>query len=151
MKNSLLYVLLVFATLLTCMTSCSDYVNLGLPSGTQWKRTNEKGGFYTYDQAIQRFEKNLPTKEQWEELKDVCDWKKTDEGFKVIGPNNNYIILPASGYSDWNHVIHGVGVEGNYWSSTLDSDDYAWYIYFTEIVYFSYDSRSYGLSVRLVK
>ncbi len=46
------------------------FVDLGLVSGTLWKRDNEKGGLCTYDiaKARLRFENELPTKEQFEEL-----------------------------------------------------------------------------------
>ena len=46
--------------------SAAGYVDLGLPSGTKWKSTNEIGGnngFYTYDEAISAFGDKLPTKE----------------------------------------------------------------------------------------
>ena len=47
------------------------YVDLGLPSGTLWRNSNEGGDYarYTYDEAISRFGNKLPTKQQLEELK----------------------------------------------------------------------------------
>ena len=49
-------------------------VDLGLPSGTLWKDKNEEGGFYTYEQAMSKFGDKLPTKEQFKELKNKCQW-----------------------------------------------------------------------------
>ncbi len=50
-----------------CFSSYTQYVDLGLPSGTKWKSVNEAGdenGFYTYDEAIKAFGNKLPTKKQ---------------------------------------------------------------------------------------
>ena len=57
-----------------------EYVDLGLPSGTKWKNENEVNtadavyDFYTYDEAVAAFGNALPTKEQFQELKDSCRW-----------------------------------------------------------------------------
>lgn len=67
------------------------YVDLGLPSGTCWKRTNEVG-LMTYVEAKNKFGKYLPTYEQCAELK-KCEWVYTDGGVRVIGPNGNYFML----------------------------------------------------------
>ncbi|MBO4774011.1 MAG: hypothetical protein J5516_04475, partial [Bacteroidales bacterium] len=44
------------------------FADLGLPSGTKWKATNEGDGYYTYDEAAKKFGKKVPTKAQFEEL-----------------------------------------------------------------------------------
>ena len=92
----------------------SDYVDLGLPSGTLWKNANEGGdnARYTYDEAVSRWGSKLPTKEQLVELKNKCRWKWTTrkgvKGYKVIGPNGKSIFLPATGYRDCNgNVLQG--------------------------------------------
>lgn len=73
----------------------SDYVDLGLPSGTKWKKTNESGGFYTYDQAVKKFGIQLPSNEQIQELMRFCNWEWKRNG-RVIsiqgtGPNGKTI------------------------------------------------------------
>ena len=73
---------IAIAIVTTCMASCEresiqivGYVDLGLPSGTQWKEKNEVNpadsvyNLYTYDEAMTEFGEQLPTKEQFEELK----------------------------------------------------------------------------------
>ena len=128
------------------------YVDLGLPSGTLWKETNEAGGFYSYDEAKSKFGSRLPTKAQFTELKDKCRWKWTGDGYRVTGPNGNSIVLPASGFRSCNGDVNHVGSYGNYWSSTPDGSDYAWILGFSsDEVYMYYSDRCYGLSVRLVQ
>ena len=94
-----------------------SWVDLGLPSGTKWKSTNEKG-FYSYDEAIEKFGNRLPTKTQLDELEENCTWiwNSSKKGFKVVGPNGKSIFLPAAGYGD--DKILGEGSEGGLWSSS---------------------------------
>ena len=132
-------------------SSSGDYVDLGLPSGTLWKRQNESG-LYTYEQAINRFGSKLPERHHYVELKNECTWIWIDDyGYKVVGPNGNSITLPAAGYRFCGGDVLYVGTGGNYWSSTpYDSDD-AWYLNFSSSeVDMSYGYRCFGLSVRLV-
>ena len=133
-------------------SSSGDYVDLGLPSGTLWKRQNESG-FYTYEQAINRFGSKLPERHHYVELKNECTWIWIDDyGYKVVGPNGNSITLPAAGYRDCNGAVFGVGTRGFYWSSTPDGSYFAWYLNFgSRGVYVGNVSRSDGQSVRLVQ
>jgi len=131
-------------------TSTSEYVDLGLPSGTIWKTSNEEG-YYTYDEAVEKFSNQLPTKEQWEELKDKCKWEWKDNEYKVIGPNGNNIFLPAVGFrfGTW---VYDLGMDGNYWSGTCHCEGSAYIMCFRDGnigMYCNY--RGSGLSVRLVK
>lgn len=126
------------------------YVDLGLPSGTWWKDKNESGGFYTYDEAMKAFGNNLPTKEQFEELKSSCNWTWTGNGYKVVGPSGASITLPAAGFRNGSDVIL-VGSRGYYRSSTPDGSDYAYYLGFYSDLYDVHATyRRYGYSVRLV-
>lgn len=130
----------------------AGYVDLGLPSGTLWKDKNESGGFYTYDEAMKAFGNDLPTKEQFEELKSSCNWTWTGNGYKVTGPSGASITLPAAGFRGSSDV-YSVGSYGSYWSSTPDGSDYACSLYFNSDgcrVDGSGSRRNYGLSVRLV-
>lgn len=126
-------------------------VDLGLPSGTLWKDKN-KEGFYTYEEAVNRFGEELPTKEQFEELKNKCRWMWTGSGYRVTGPNGNSIFLPAAGYRSCDWSVNDVGSDGGYWSFTAYSSEKAWRLGFPSgRVSLSIDSRCYGLSVRLVQ
>ncbi|MBR3029054.1 MAG: hypothetical protein IKH58_13055 [Bacteroidales bacterium] len=75
----------------------TEYVDLGLPSGTLWAADFEKdcgANIYLPYGKAQNY--SIPTEEQWNELKECCEWKYDIErsGFKqvkCIGPNGNYI------------------------------------------------------------
>ena len=103
-------------------------VDLGLPSGTLWRNSNEGGdnAQYTYDEAISRFGNKLPTKQQLEELKSKCTWTWTGKGYKVTGPNGNSILLPAAGQRLRDGNTQFVGTYGYYNSSTLTDSGNAW-------------------------
>ena len=129
----------------------TGYTDLGLPSGTIWKNFNATG-FYTYDEAVSQFGNRLPTKEQWEELKDECQWSWNGSGYKVTGPNGNSIVLPASGCRYCDGSVYGVGICGCYWSSTPICYDNAWNFSFNfRGVYMDGLTHWNGLSVRLVQ
>jgi hypothetical protein len=106
-----------------------EYVDLGLPSGTLWSMTNAGGddAFYTYDEAIQKFGRQLPTIYQLQELMELCTWSRVSRGCKIFGPNGNFIFLPALGTIDCDGVHHSFTDSkdplGAYMSSTIDNDD----------------------------
>lgn len=102
------------------------WVDLGLPSGTLWKDKNEDGGFYTYEQAVNKFGDNLPTKDQFDELMSKCQWSWNGSGYKVTGPNGNSIVMSASGCRDCYGSVWSVGAKGYYWSSTPYDSEEAW-------------------------
>ena len=126
-------------------------VDLGLPSGTLWLSENVDG-FYDYDSAVSKYGESLPTKEQWDELKDRCQWLWTGSGYEVTGPNGNSIILPAEGFRHCSGDVYDVGSAGCYWSSTPNDSEEAWEIYIGSLgAYVSTSSRCGGFSVRLVQ
>lgn len=129
----------------------AGYVDLGLSSGTYWKETNESG-FYNYDNAVSKFADNLPTKEQFEELKNECEWTWLGNGYKVTGPNGESITLPVAGYRNCDGDVKCVGTLSRYWSSTSYYSDYVWYLYVESGGVDMHDgNRCLGLSVRLVQ
>ena len=137
--------------LMSIALSAQKFVDLGLPSGTHWKTTNELG-FYTYDDAVSKFGKNLPTKAQFDELKEYCEWIWVGRGFKVVGPNGSFIFLPASGFRNCEDGEEEVGKCGYYWSSTPTNSFDAWNITFkSDAVNIYDDERCNGQSVRLVQ
>ena len=133
-------------------SSSGDYVDLGLPSGTLWKRQNESG-FYTYEEALNRFGNKLPERHHFVELKNECTWIwMEDYGYKVVGPNGNSITFPVAGYRNCNGDVNAVDASGHYWSSTPYGSDLAWYLYFgLSGVNMNGASRCGGRSVRLVQ
>ena len=130
------------------------YVDLGLPSGTCWRNSNEGGDYarYTYGEAVSRFSNKLPTKQQLEELKSKCTWTLTGNGYKVTGTNGNSITLPAAGVRSCDGDVANVGTGGYYWSATPGGSDYAWGLYFSSsVVNLCNLSHCGGKSVRLVQ
>lgn len=67
----------------------------------------------------------MPTKEEQDELRDNCTWEwkelKGVKGYKVTGPNGNFLFLPAAGCRFYSGLFD-VGSYGYYWSSSLNSD-----------------------------
>ncbi len=139
--------------------SSAGYVDLGLPSGTKWKSSNETGGtngLYTYDEAISAFGDKLPTKEQFDELRVYCSWEwQNNGGYKVTGTNEKSIVLPAAGFRhcDGNVDVDYVGNNGLYWTSTPINSDCAWdFCFHSDAVgTYSYSDHCFGHSVRLVQ
>lgn len=134
-------------------TYMSEYVDLGLPSGTLWKSSKEDG-FYDYDSAVRYFGAQLPTYEQFVELIDYCTFTYDEGGCWVQGINGKGIYLDAAGWRDQKGRVTLVGTDGGYWSSTKKGSENAWYLNFTEkkgVVRMLNYSRSSGLSVILVK
>lgn len=133
--------------------STQGYIDLGLPSGTLWKATNESG-YYKYDDAMNKFGNNMPSQEQWQELIDYCTWTRLKSGFKITGKNGKDIILPDNRYTDCqgnngqNEISKGVVFSnlGAYWSSTSISHEDAWGFlmkYFADFHYGTYEKYSY--------
>ncbi len=67
----------------------------------------------------------MPTKDELDELITKCTWESKElngkKGYKVTGPNGNFIFLPNAGrFNVWS--IINVGESGNYFSSSLNSN-----------------------------
>lgn len=132
--------------------SVAGYVNLGLPSGTLWKAMNEDCGLITYEQAINFYGNSLPTKDQFEELKNNCLWTWQGNGYKVKGKNGESIFLPAAGYHNCDGSAYGAGSVGYYWSSVPGSSEDAWRLHFGSGNVSVYNGKRCGSrSVRLVR
>lgn len=98
----------------------------------------------------------MPTSKEIDELVNKCSWQwcalNNVWGHKVIGPNDNYIFLPAAGYRG-NGGLDTAGSTGYYWSSSLNesNSDVACYLFFySDDVGWSSSGRFYGQSVRPV-
>ena len=83
----------------------TEYVDLGLPSGTLWAADYEKVNgeilYLTYGKAQ---EYSIPTEEQWKELLTCCCWdldgdykSKDFTWAKCIGPNGNILTFNITG------------------------------------------------------
>lgn len=82
----------------------TEFVDLGLPSGTLWAEDYERQDgniiFLPYGKAKSL---NIPTREQWEELKEFCQWEYIIDKYydlcevKCVGPNGNNLIFIHTG------------------------------------------------------
>lgn len=84
----------------------TEYVDLGLPSGTLWANNYEKANgeilYLPYDKALGYI---IPSNEQWNELLDNCRWvgdfsssRLSFYGITCIGPNGNSIRFRSAGF-----------------------------------------------------
>ena len=133
------------------------FVDLGLPSGTKWKRINEdENDYFTFDEALKEFgKKTLPSREDFQELIDHCksEWDDVRKGRVFTGPNGQSIFIPALGYKNrYGSTVLRRGSDGFYWSSSIYDEERAYYVYFRSGgVYADNGFRYYGYSVRLVQ
>ena len=99
----------------------------------------------------------MPILAECAELLEECKWEWIMQGgvygYRVVGPNGNYIFLPSAGYRDGSSIFYD-GECGLYWSSTPDNyedADRADYLNFDrEDCNLNGDKRYRGQSVRPV-
>lgn len=108
------------------------WVDLGL--SVKWATTNmgadapgEAGPFFPWDEeSLWGDEWRTPSWDEWEELKDGCEWTWTtrdgQEGFLVTGRTGESIFLPAAGHRTSATQASDQNVIGHYWTSTLYDD-----------------------------
>ncbi len=130
-----------------------EYIDLGLSSGTKWKRTNESE-LMDYHTAYSNYGSSIPTISQWAELKNHCTWTWTGNGYKVTGPNGNYITLPADGFREFKDgIIYGKDTSGYYWmfDNGKDQGNAQCLLITSSLAKYEKLGAVYGFSVRLVK
>ena len=124
------------------------FVDLGLPSGTQWRGVNDRYmESFRYKANTGNDKINIPTYSQWVELIENCTWEKVPGGCVVTGRNNNSIFLPFDGQGNCidNKVIDK-GNWGNYWSRTPSNQQ----IYEDCAYAFIFSSKMYGVGKELL-
>ncbi|GHV36417.1 hypothetical protein FACS1894178_7610 [Bacteroidia bacterium] len=110
------------------------------------------GGLYTYEEAKNACPSGwrLPDKDELD-LLITAGSRWTDKG-REFGSGSSVIFLPAAGsrsYSDGSLLY--VGTHGDYWSSTPNGSEYAYYLFFySSNAGTYYTNRKYGQSVRCV-
>ena len=95
-----------------------EYVDLGLPSGTLWANHYKKGtdGYSDYLPYHKAALLNIPTKEQWEELLQICKIiSRGRYGFVCIGPNGNSISIKKCGYKEDDVTINPSPYFARFW------------------------------------
>lgn len=95
----------------------------------------------------------LPTRAEWRELINGCDWEWYGSGYKVTAKNGNVLYLPAAGLRShtW-RTDRQVGIDGRYWSASPGHfPTTAWSLYFNSNYEVVRNYRRYlGFSVRPV-
>jgi len=130
----------------------APFIDLGLPSGTKWRTINEEG-LLTYAEAVDKFGKQLPTLKQYTELQEKCQWKEIKEGgYKVIGPNGNYVIFPLTGFINCTGEFRGENEWGDYWTATAKGSGEAYRVVFNaKSVKIVPHTDCYARAVRLIE
>lgn len=128
------------------------FIDLGLPSGRLWATENAPG-YYTFDEAVNTFGKQLPKGSAMVELIEECKcyWNDKKMGLDITGPNGNSIFLHAAGYTWHSSDVQAKDKDGNYWTQMPFSQTLAHYLLFYSggVHPLNCNGRSYGYSVRL--
>lgn len=104
----------------------SSFVDLGLPSGTLWsvdfEKTVDEICYLPYCQ-VENF--NIPTKEQWDELVEKCEWRynNDDDVFMALGPNGNMLTFTKTEYKSFENSISFPIKAGSYFWLKNDNAD----------------------------
>ena len=100
---------------------------------------------------------HMPTNDEMNELYYACTWEWTEfngvSGYKVTGPNGNYIFLPAAGSRSGINEVYGRDRLGRYWSSSLERRNdraYDWEFDSDSPNDYDFEPRYKGQSVRPV-
>ena len=86
-----------------------EYIDLGLSSGTLWAKDFEKDAVgFLYLPYMQAKNYNLPTREQWDELVQSCEWGWYGQVIRCTGKNGATLDFPKTGrvlttYGDGNN------------------------------------------------
>ena len=127
-------------------------------SKTYKKHMGDIAGNSKYDAARANWGSTwrMPTKKEFQELKDQCIWTWTSQGghsgYRVTSKTNgNSIFLPAAGLRTGKSLYY-VGSNGIYWSAGPYSDKYGCNLYFSSssVNPQNYYFRACGFSVRPV-
>lgn len=84
----------------------------------------------------------MPSYSQLHELKTNCTWTWASingvNGYKVVGPNGNFIFLPAAGFKESNNRYHpGNEFRVGEWGSYLSNQAHSSWVQYARDLYFS--------------
>lgn len=135
--------------------SNTEYVDLGLESGTLWSADYEKNKdallYLAYEKSL---ELNIPTNKQCWELFNSCIFTIKDNQMYCIGPNGNYLTFYSTGYTEvdslkfceiayfW--VKNDNDVDSKSWAAAIGGTNKLWRD--TRVMF-----KGYKLPIRLVK
>lgn len=137
----------------------TEFVDLGLPSGTLWANDYEKESdsliFLPYERACGY---NLPNIEQLKELLNICKWNFTRNSFKdivevqCVGPNGNFVNFTRTGYIKID-TVESENYIGYFWIKE-DKEEYeksAGCFSWNKEMHISKEYSGYKLPIRLVR
>ena len=137
----------------------TEFVDLGLPSGTLWANDYEKESdgfiFLPYERACGY---NLPNIEQLKELINICKWNVTRDSFKdivevqCVGPNGNFVNFTRTGYIKVD-AVESKDYIGYFWIKE-DKEEYeksAGCFSWNKGMHISKEYSGYKLPIRLVR
>ena len=93
----------------------TEFIDLGLPSGTLWSADFEKVDGKTIYQTYENAEAmSIPTNEQCKELLELCDWESEISSGSMrqlkkiicIGPNGNLIHFQVKGFITSDKIVY---------------------------------------------
>ena len=89
----------------------TEYIDLGLPSGTLWATDYEKiYGEIIYLRYTEAFLLDIPTIDQWRELKKLCHWEfkgnreESKRHLVCTGPNGNSICFYQNEFQEEDNI-----------------------------------------------
>lgn len=128
-------------------------------SKTYGVKFDDIGGNIQYDAATANWGDNwrIPSKDQCLELINKCTWSWSSfggrNGYKVVGPNNKIIFIPAAG-ERFGNKLNDCGSFGGYWSSTPDETEprHAYHFFFNKhnVSNVIWWNRTSGVTIRPV-
>lgn len=135
----------------------------GTPAGYQYVNIGEDISGTEYDVAHVKWQGlwRMPSKAEQDALRNQCKWtwcqmknsnNETVNGYKVEknGDPSVFIFLPAAGCRYYS-TLDLAGSGGDYWSSSLYSETYAYVLdFYSSSIFWNLYVRYYGLSVRPV-
>lgn len=132
------------------------WVDLGLPSGKLWCFDNEEG-YFTFDEAVEKFQDQLPTIEDWQELFAECEIKRKydkiyGDGIEFIATNGNKLFLPFAGR--YVNSIYDLQCGGYYWADKKTITGTPVCVHIDDSNYEAVESivtKNWCASVRLIK
>ena len=99
----------------------TEYVDLGLPSGTMWASNFEKAGgeniYISYNEVIKY---NIPTNDQCLELYNNCCFTVNNGIIYCIGPNGKSITFSTTGYKEIGNEVLLPSNIGYFWILSED-------------------------------
>lgn len=132
--------------------------NFGSGSMTKGKDVTDIGGKSRYDAARSNWGApwRMPTKAEFQELADYCVWEwvslRGKKGYKITGPNDNIIFLPAAGCKRGTS-LSSANQYGYYWCSESygpHGDSACDLQFHSNSISIHWNNRDYGLSIRPV-